>query len=140
MADEAGGDIPILEPLFFEGEEAEDAVGEAAEFANAPAAPGPELGRDKVDDPGSGFFQGAADGKVGGGGIHGDVGEDAIVAAPLADAFDFFANGSGFFDCSQTHGSVFGGVAEDRRPGGFHFRSPPGRRHGDRAGGGGVRR
>src|SRR5690606_32711938 len=47
VGDETGADAAALEPLLLEGEEAEHKIGAAAEFADAPGAPCPELRGDE---------------------------------------------------------------------------------------------
>src|SRR5205085_1962345 len=50
VADETGLDAALQEERLLEGQEAEHKVGAAAEFVDPPAAPGPDLGRDEMDD------------------------------------------------------------------------------------------
>ena len=67
MADEFYGDTGIPEKFFFKGKNAEGLRESAADYADAPGSPGPELWADVVDVSGSSAleFAGQAEVKAG---------------------------------------------------------------------------
>ena len=126
VADELGGHAAGEEPLFFKREEAEDFVGEAAEFADAPGAPGPHLRGDHVDDFGATGAGELADGEVGGGGVDRDVDGDAVILEPLVDAAVDLAVLDDFLEAGDAHDGVVAGALDDGGAGAFHFGAAPG--------------
>ena len=126
VPDEAGGDVATGEEGFLEGEEAEDQISQAAEFVDAPAAPGPDLRGDEVDDFGTDGFGEFADGEVGGGGIDGNVDFHGVGFEPVFDAgvdLLVFAN---FLVAGDAHNGIVTGVFDDGGAGGGHFAAAPG--------------
>ena len=126
VADELGGDVALLEEALFEGEEAEDHVGHAAELVDAPAAPGPDLGGDEVDDFDAAGFGEFADGEVGGGGVDGDMGGDGVFVEPVGDAGVDSLVFADFGETGHAHDGVVAGAFDDGGAGAFHFGAAPG--------------